>query len=117
MADSGHLYRAMTAATAPTEQERLGSRPVGLARDRRVLLSRDEPARRDQRAVRDDVRVPEVHIATDHRMPAVSAAILDTDDVLKAEMLGPKLPAERPARGLDRIADACDQGNAERVPA
>jgi len=48
-------------------------------------------------------------------MPKVGTAVLDADDVLDAEMLGPKLPAERPARGLDGIADPCDQGNAKRV--
>src|SRR6266700_1871625 len=38
-------------------------------------MAGDESARQDHRAVRHDVRVAEVHIAPDDRMPVVGAAV------------------------------------------
>jgi hypothetical protein len=57
--------------------------------------------------------VAKVHVAPDDLVTLVSAAVSDTGNVLETEMLRPQLKAERSVRGLDRIANAGDQGNAE----
>jgi D-hydroxyproline dehydrogenase subunit beta len=108
-------YRPTRFASLPggLEQHWLGAHQVRLARDRRILVAGDEPVRQDHRAVRHDVRVAEVHVAPDDRMPVIGAAVLDAGHVLDAEMLSTQFQAERPVRGPDGIADARDQRHAK----
>jgi hypothetical protein len=58
------------------------------------------------------MRIAEVHVAPDDRMPPIYTTIPDARDVLHAEVLRSQLEAQRSVRGLDRIADTGDQGNA-----